>query len=52
MPVYCVETNMKYNSYIEAERATGIPNGNIRQTAIGKRRSAGGFHWEKVNGTE
>ena len=36
----------KYISLIEAERATGIRNGNISSVCKGKRKTAGGYVWK------
>lgn len=46
--VLCVETGITYESVSDAARQTGISNGNISQCCNGKRKSAGGFHWEFV----
>lgn len=43
--IKCIETNIIYNSACEAERETGISNGNINQACHGKRNHAGGYHW-------
>ena len=48
-PVRCIETNIIYPSCIEAERQTGVSNGNINKCCSGRRHTAGGFHWEFVN---
>ena len=48
-PVKCVETGMIYTSVCEAERQTGIPRSSISNCCIGRRHTAGGFHWEFVN---
>jgi group I intron endonuclease len=45
-PVRCIETNVVYCSVIEARRNTGIYH--INDVCIGKRKSAGGYHWEFV----
>ncbi len=46
--VKCVETNVIYNSTQEAERQTRIAQGSISRVCNGKRKTAGGFHWEYV----
>lgn len=46
IPVLCVETGIVYLSVHEASRQTCINRGNISSCCNGKRRSAGGFHWE------
>ena len=46
-PVRCVETGVIYPSAIEASRQ--MPgNVNINAVISGKRKTAGGYHWEKV----
>lgn len=54
-PVVCVETDEEYESCMEAQRSTGIPNTNINAAAhqkvcktndrVYKTLTAGGFHW-------
>ena len=44
--VYCVELNKTFNSALEAESETNIPNPNIIQVCLGKRKTAGGYHWQ------
>ena len=46
IPIMCVETNKTYISASEAERDTGIHQGNISQCCRGKRKTAGGYHWK------
>lgn len=46
--VLCVETNVIYNSVMEANRKTGINNRNIGSCCNGKRERAGGYHWQWV----
>ena len=46
--VQCVETNTIYSSTREAERLTGINHCNISQVCIGKRKTAGKFHWRYI----
>ena len=48
-PVRCIETGIIYISACEAERRMGIPNNNINCCCNGKRKTAGGFHFEYVN---
>ena len=43
--VYCIELNKIFKSTIEAERQLGIPNSNIGAVCLGKRKTAGGYHW-------
>ncbi len=47
MPVRCVETNTIYRSTRDAWRETGISFSHISECASGKRKTAGGYHWEK-----
>lgn len=44
-PVICIETGIIYSSVMEAERQTGIHNGNIIQVCNGRRKTAGKYHW-------
>ena len=44
-PVQCIETGIVYKSIMEAERQTGIRNGNICMVCKGQRKTAGGYHW-------
>jgi group I intron endonuclease len=46
--IKCIETGIIYNSMNEAERLTGIPNTNISKACRGLRKTAGGYHWEKI----
>lgn len=45
-PVICMETGTIYKSVMEANRKTGVNRCHISQCASGKRRSAGGLHWQ------
>ena len=45
-PVLCVETGDVYGTVAEAARATGANRSSICCCLGGKRRTAGGFHWE------
>ena len=47
-PVLCLETGVVYPSMTEASRQTGIDDGSISLCCNGKRKTAGGFHWQKV----
>lgn len=47
--VRCVDTNQVYSSSHEAARQTGVYQGNIYACCMGKRRKAGGLHWEFYN---
>ena len=44
--VICIETNEIFESINEAERQTEVCAKNISAACLGKRNSAGGFHWE------
>ena len=44
--VLCVETGEVFESTKDAERKTGISQGNISQVCNGKRKTIGGFHWK------
>jgi len=43
--VICLETKIEYPSLGEAERQTGVDKRLISNACLGKRLSAGGFHW-------
>lgn len=47
-PVLCLETGVVYPSTHEAERQTGIHHQSISFCLNGKRKTAGGYHWRKV----
>ena len=49
-PVLCVETGIVYPSANEAERQTGAGNSHIAQCLRGKRKTAGGYHWQSYGG--
>ena len=46
-PVRCVETNTTFRSTRAAWRETGVNYCHISECANGKRKTAGGLHWEK-----
>lgn len=46
--VKCVETENIYESVNEAERVTKVNAKNISAVCLGKRRIAGGYHWQYV----
>ena len=50
MSVRCVETGKVYKSTRAAWRDTGISYSHISEAASGKRKSAGGYHWEQTGG--
>lgn len=47
--VRCIETNQIYCSQEDASEKIGISIGMISMACNGKRKTAGGFHWEFVN---
>lgn len=47
--VRCIEQNIIYNSLQEAAKAVGLSSGcDIGRVCNGKRKTAGGYHWEFV----
>lgn len=51
--VRCIEQNIIYNSLQEAAKAVGLSSGgDIGRVCNGKRKTAGGYHWEFINNTE
>ena len=46
--VRCVETGVVYNSQREAAKSIGIRETAICKCILGDRKTAGGFHWERV----
>lgn len=46
--VKCNETGIIFNSCKDAEKKTGIWNSHISQCCTGKRKTAGGYHFEFV----
>lgn len=46
--VLCIETGTVYPSAHEAERQTDIYQTHISACCNGKQKTAGGFHWQKV----
>lgn len=49
-PVVCVETNQTFARIKDASESMGICDECIRKCCNGLRRTAGGFHWEFVQG--
>ena len=47
--VKCVETNIVYNSLTEASKKLNISQSDISRVLLGKRKTCGGYHWEKVS---
>ena len=48
-PVLCIETGVVYPSTTEASRQTGINDSCISKCINGKGKTAGGYHWLKVD---
>ena len=46
--IYCVELDKIFKSAMEAQRQLEIANPNIIQACLGKRKTAGGYHWQYV----
>lgn len=46
-PIICIDTEIVYQSTMDAERRTGIPNGNINR-ACKNGGIAGGYHWKYI----
>lgn len=47
--VLCVETNEIFDNCKDAERAKGAHSSKIGAVCLGKRKTAGGYHWKHVN---
>lgn len=47
--VLCVETGEIYKSLAEAQNKTGIFKQNISLSCLGKRKTAGKYHWKFIN---
>ena len=47
--VRCIETGVIYESLTEASRQTSIAVSSISECCNGKRKTAGGFHWEYID---
>ena len=50
--VRCIETGCVYSSIAEAEKNTSIGSSKISMVCNGKRKTAGGYHWEFVDELE
>ena len=48
VPVRCIETKAIFRSTREAWRNMGISYCHISECVNGKRKTAGGYHWERV----
>lgn len=46
--IRCVETGEIYDNQAAASRATGIGRYNISNCITGKQKTAGGYHWERI----
>lgn len=46
IPVACIESMTVYYSCADASRQTGVNQGHITQCCKGRRKTAGGYHWE------
>ena len=46
IPVLCIETGKRFSSAYAAHRETGIQQSKICECCHGKRKTAGGYHWE------
>ncbi len=46
--VKCIELNKTFNTIMEVERELNINHENISKVCRGKRKTAGGYHWEYV----
>lgn len=46
--VECIETNKIYSSLTEAATKTNMSRGYIREVCNGKRKTAGGYHWQYI----
>ena len=49
-PIRCVETQIVYEGVFAAYKNTNINMSNISSVCNGKRKTAGGYHWEYVKG--
>ena len=46
--VLCIETGKVFDSLLEASKFYNISVGNISSVLSGKRKTAGGYHWKRV----
>lgn len=51
-PVVCVETGEKFYSVAEASRSIGKSYSSVWNVVVGRRKTAGGFHWKYLEETE
>ena len=47
--VICVETNETFKSVMDASRKMNINHSNLYYAVIGNRKTAGGYHWKRVD---
>lgn len=47
--IICIETGEVFNSIIEASRKKNINKSNLHYAVCGNRKTAGGFHWKRVD---
>lgn len=52
VPVLCVETGEKFESYTAAARAKGIRVQAVSGTCNGTYKTGGGFHWRRLDKTD
>lgn len=45
-PIFCVELGIVFNGQTDAQRKLGIFQTNIGKVLLGKRKTAGGYHWQ------
>ena len=46
IPIICVELNKEFESALKAGQELGIDSSSIRKCCKGKRKTAGGYHWQ------
>lgn len=51
-PVVCVETGEKFYSVADASRSIGKSYSSVWNVVVGRRKTAGGFHWKYLEETE
>jgi hypothetical protein len=49
IPVRCIETGEAYSSVTEAAAKTGANACSISNCIHGRRKTAGGYHWQNIN---
>lgn len=48
-PIYCQELNRIFTSIADAEKELKVSNGNISSVLNGRYKTAGGYHWKRVD---